>query len=287
MTAAYLARHISDEQLRSNPLAIENAVIGTDPEYAAIIGRLAADNSAAVADLRRSEIARLRETDPTAARDLVRSARPPIFVILSTLATAGGFAIYFSRADLDLEVFTPVSMGFLASGALFFAVAMLPAGRDNPPITGAAGTGVLLSLLSGITTGFGWYVAASARFDTLPWLTLGVASTVAMLLTVVVVAWASRRVPISDPAERKARIAMFPEELRSAVASRSVAAQEAVRAAHSARPESARAEMTAAAREAADALQERGLDHRFSDPPGTAVVQHAVRRAAAQIGVAP
>lgn len=274
--------------LAADPTLAERAVLAGAPAYLARVDELAARSADRIRERRSAMIQGLRDDAATAAQ--APRPRMPWFrtlaVLLTYLAAGTAFALFFSRADIDLEVAAPVAMGFAAASALCYVGASLPVRRSSPPPAAVAFCGWVAAALIVAPLGFASFLVLRFEPSLVPWLVVGAAALILIILLAAWCAWA-RRGLAPEPRPRRADQDgdAFTAELASSVAEERNASARAVRDLYAALPEDERAALAAGRSAAVSALAARGIDTPLGDPLGSGVVSSAVDRAARAVGV--
>ncbi|WP_022889711.1 hypothetical protein [Agromyces italicus] len=94
----------------------------------------------------------MRAVDPVAAAAATMPWPKKLSLLVSVLAAASAFALYFSRAQLDIEAVIPLAAVLVIVAALLYAVAVLPVRRELPPPPNTVVGGWIPAGLAGATT---------------------------------------------------------------------------------------------------------------------------------------
>jgi hypothetical protein len=272
--------------LDADPTAAERAVLATDPAFAAAVERVGETAAERIRARRSALIAGLR-TDEAALSAAARVRIPwfrQVGFVLACLTSAGAFAVFFSRADLDPDVGIPVAMLLIAASAVCGALSVLPARRSSPPPAQLALGAWVFAALATIAAVFGGYLVFEFRPQLAPWVIVGAAGAAADIL-LAVAAWWARRGVAPEPRRAGSDGSDWGAELRETVARERAAATADVRRLADEMGPRRRAELERARTSAVAALESRGLHPAVAELPGQGVVARAVDRAAAAVGV--
>lgn len=285
MRAVEFAGAATDAGLRRDPTAIERMALAAAPEYAARVDSIGSAHADRIGGLRKRLVAELREVDPVAAAAVTTPWPRKLALLVSALTAASAFALYFSRAQLDIEAVIPIAVTLVVVSAVLYALAVLPIRRGRPPEANVVFGGWFLVALTGATVFvIGRLIAAGASGA--GWFAVGVGAVVVTLVVAVVATVARNRVPRSERTATDARANELAGRLRDAVLAEREAAlhevEESFAGLDAVGREAVVAELDAAHAE----LDRRGIRHTSAPAvPGTGVVADRVRIAALGVGV--
>lgn len=286
MSAREFAAAATAHDVRSDPASVEAAALAADPAFAETVARIGRVHAERIRTLKRTLMAEVRAADPVAARTMAPSARRGLGLLAAYLAAAGAFAFYFSRAQFDLEIITPVAMGFAAVSALLYLLAALPISRTSPPASNIAFAGWLLAALTGAAVGFGGYLVLRFVPEAAPWLLLGVAAVIVHISVAIACAVARRDISVEERAATETRIASFPDRLRAAAEEERESADAALREAWAELSDERRNSIESDLAAASGILAERGITvPELAVPAGTVGLRRKLALAAVTIGI--
>jgi hypothetical protein len=285
MSAADLARTITPHALQTAPDAVERAALDAAPAYAARVDEIGRSHGDRLAGARTRRLEELRTADPAAARALAPTWRAWLGLLGAYIAAAAGFALYFSRAQLDVVDITPIAMGLVVLTALLYLFAALPLARTAPPAANISFGGWILTVLTGASVGYAAYAVLRFAPEATGWLLVGGAGVAVILALAVGAAVVRGSVPADRRAATDARVAEFPAALREDAQTQLDEAVAAVRAAYDAQPEQTRTAIERDLAAASDLLRERGLTFAPAEPPGARIVRKELAVVAMGIGV--
>jgi hypothetical protein len=284
-SAAAWAERASATDLQLRIAQLDRLALAASPAYLREVEDIAHDTVTELRSLRTVELERLRQVDPGAAAALARSAGRTGALILSTLAAAGAFGFYFSRADFDSAAVLPWAAGLLALSTASLAAALLPLRRSTPPTSGIVAISWLTVVL-GVATlaGAGWILGGDPSF--IAAYVVGGAAVVGSAALAVATMVARMGLDSKARAAQDGRLAAFRDEL--GVAATSVVERSGVRlqAAFGRLDESERAHLRAELAEAYRVLERRSLLAADVEPPmpGLLLVGRMAVVGAASIG---
>lgn len=285
MTAADLARTIAPHQLDADPTIIERTAVERAPAYAARLAEIAREHGDRLAGVRERLMAALRETDPLAARTLSPSWRVWLSLLGAYIGAAAGFALYFSRAQLDIVDITPAAMGLAALTAVLYLLAAAPIRRSTPPPANVAIGGWIVAVLTGASVAYAAYAVLRFAPEAVAWLFLGAGAVLLIVVVAVAAALVRGSIPLEQRTATQTRVAEFSGRLREAAEQQTRDAQQAVRDAFAAQSPPVRAAIETDLAEASAVLRERGLAYEPPALPGWATVGRELDVVAMGIGV--
>lgn len=279
MSAADFAAVVTEAGLRGDPAGLERRALQSAPDYARRVEEIAARRADRVRGTRSRLVEELRRVDPVAAARATTPWPRTLALLGAALSAAAAFALYFSRADLDVEAVIPIAGTLVAVAAALYAAAALPLRREHPPAPSLVVGGWILAGLTGATT------AAVVQLVGLgaeggAWVAIAAAS----VLVIAAIAAAGQVIRARIPAEERdasdTRGEEHPERVREAVLAERTAGFDEVRASFADLPESERAALEAELGAAYSELERRGLAHTSGSVPGFVAVAEAIRFAA-------
>ena len=110
MRASEFAGVATDTGIRRDPTAIERMALVVVPEHATRVEAIGAARAETVRGLRKRFVAELREIDPVAAAAVSTPWPRKLALLLAAITAASAFALYFSRAELDIEAVIPIAV---------------------------------------------------------------------------------------------------------------------------------------------------------------------------------
>jgi hypothetical protein len=284
-SAAAWAERASATDVQLRIAQLDRLALAGSPAYLREVEDIAHDTVTELRSLRTVELERLRQVDPGAAAALARSAGRTGALILSTLAAAGAFGFYFSRADFDSVAVLPWAAGLLALSTASLAAALLPLRRSTPPTSGIVAISWLTVVLGVATlSGAGWILGGDPSFTAA--YVVGGAAVVGSAALAVATMVARMGLDSEARAAQDGRLAAFRDEL--GVAATSVVERSGARlqAAFGRLDESERAHLRAELAEAYRVLERRSLLAADVEPPmpGLLLVGRMAVVGAASIG---
>ncbi|QTX05501.1 hypothetical protein [Agromyces archimandritae] len=282
--AAEWAERAGPLDVRDRPQLLDRRVVQAVPAYEAAVDRILAGLGVRVRAARAERLAALAAEDPAAALVVDRPLWRMVAAIVGTLAAAGAFALYFSRADFTAGAILPLAVGFLAVALLATGGGVLPLRRSNPPASGSLFLAWAAALLGGATaagataSGGG---AAGAGLVAL-WALAG-----ALCLLALGAQLAHSTEPSAARRARADRVAAYRADLRAEADAAIADAAAAVASAHDALGEQERQWLAGEQAEAHAVLERRGLLPAGAavPTPGLVLADRTAAALAASIGV--